>query len=244
MRATTHGSHLIQLARYPLLFPVNCYLVREADGFTLIDVGLPGSAPAILAAAQAHGGAIKRIALTHAHMDHMASLDALHAALPDAEILLSARQARFLGGDKSLDEAERSLNARLAGTWRVATTRPTRTIAAGERIGSLTVVAAPGHSPDHLAYFDPRDRTLIAGDAFQTRGGIAVSGTIRPLFPFPAFATWHKPTALESARTLRDLAPARLAVGHGEVLADPLEAMGKAIATAARGARGAANRVA
>ena len=80
---------------------------------------------------------------------------------------------------------------------------------------------------------DRRDGTLIAGDAFQTRAGVAVSGTIRPLFPFPAMATWDRPSALTSARLLRSLDPTRLAVGHGEVLEQPVAAMDRAIAVAA-----------
>lgn len=50
------------------------------------------------------------------------------------------------------------------------------------------MVAAPGHTPDQIAFFDERDRTLIAGDAFQTQGGTAVSGVMRKRFPFPAMA--------------------------------------------------------
>jgi hypothetical protein len=42
-------------------------------------------------------------------------------------------------------------------------------------------------------------------------------------------ATWHKPTALESARTLRALEPSRLAPGHGKVIDDPGAAMDEAI---------------
>ena len=75
---------------------------------------------------------------------------------------------------------------------------------------------------------------MIAGDALQTQGGIAVSGTIRWLFPLPALATWHKPTALKSARALRALNPTRLAVGHGKVLESPLAAMDQAIKAAER----------
>jgi glyoxylase-like metal-dependent hydrolase (beta-lactamase superfamily II) len=232
MKTTAYGPNFIQLTRLPRLFPVNCYLVREDDGFTLIDTGLPGSTKAILAAAQAHGGPIRRIALTHAHMDHVASLDALHAALPDAEVLITARDARFLRGERSLDPAEQQ--GKLRGSWKTCATKPTRTIAPDEMIGSLQVIASPGHTPGHVAFLDLRDRTLIAGDAFQTRGGIAVSGIMRPLFPFPAMGTWHAPTALASAQALRALNPSRLAVGHGAVLVDPLEAMDEAIATAAR----------
>jgi glyoxylase-like metal-dependent hydrolase (beta-lactamase superfamily II) len=96
------------------------------------------------------------------------------------------------------------------------------------------VVASPGHTPGHAAFFDTRDRTLIAGDAFQTQAGIAVAGVWRWLFPLPALATWHKPTALASARTLRALDPSRLAVGHGRVIENPLAAMDRAIEEAAR----------
>lgn len=230
MQQQIHGDRLIQLAHYPLLFPVSCYLVREDDGLTLIDTGLGSSVKPVLAAAARAGAPIRRIALTHVHMDHVAGLDGLHAALPDAEVLVSAREARFLAGDLTLDPAEELPGAKLRGGWAKVVTRPTRRLIPGDRVGSLLVVAAPGHTPGHVAYFDTRDRTLIAGDAFFSRGGVNVSGKLSPLFPFPSFATWHKPTALASARALRALAPTRLAVGHGPVTDNPLAAMDRAIA--------------
>lgn len=232
MRVTTHGKHLVQLTRLPRVFPVNCYLVREDDGLTLIDTAIPGSTKAILAAARDLGAPIVRIALTHAHYDHVGSLDTLHQALPDAEVLISARDARFLAGDRSLDPEE--AGTKLRGSWKTCATRPTRLLAPGDRIGSLEAVASPGHTPGHLAFFDVRDRALIAGDAFQTRGGIAVSGVVRPLFPFPAMGTWHKGTALRSAEALRALEPSLLAVGHGNMLENPIPAVDRAIAAARR----------
>jgi glyoxylase-like metal-dependent hydrolase (beta-lactamase superfamily II) len=224
MKSSTHGNNLIKLTRLGM---VNCYLVREDDGFTLIDTGLPGSAAQILAAAQAHGAPIVRIILTHAHGDHVASLDALKQELPDVPVAISARDARFLAGDMSLDANEPQ--AKLRGGYQVCQTKPTRLLEPDDRIGSLEVIASPGHTPGHAAFLDVRDKTLIAGDAYQTQGGIAVSGVVRWLFPLPAFATWHKPTALESAKVLRALNPARLAIGHGKVLEDPLAAMDQAI---------------
>lgn len=227
-----HGPHLVQLERFGPLFPVSCYLVREDDGFTLVDTSVSGSADAILAAARELGAPIRRVALTHPHVDHAGSFDALHAALPEAEALFSARDARIVRGDRSLDPTEPQVPVK--GGWPRLATASTRELSAGDRVGSLEVIAAPGHTPGHLAYFDPRDGSLLVGDAFQTRAGLAVAGVIRPFFPFPALATWHKPTAARSAAAMLVLRPSRLAAGHGPVLTDPLPAMRKAVAEAER----------
>jgi glyoxylase-like metal-dependent hydrolase (beta-lactamase superfamily II) len=210
---------------------VNAYLVVEDDGLTLIDTTLPRGADAILAAAYRLGAPIRRIALTHAHGDHIGSLDALAGQLPDVDVLISARDARLLDKDKTLDPGEPE--AKIRGSVPGAKTRPTRTVAPGDRIGSLEVVASPGHTPGHVAFLDTRDRTLYAGDAFSTMGGVATSARMNPRFPLVVMGTWHRPTALESARALRALDPERLAPGHGKVVEAPGPAMDAAVAKGA-----------
>ncbi len=195
------------------------YLVIEEDGLTVVDTAVAGTEKHIAKAAEKLGQAVRRILLTHAHIDHVGSLDALHALYPDAEVLVSARDARFLTGDMTLDAGEPQ--DKLRGGFPGVQTRPTRLLEDGDAVGSLRAVASPGHTPGHMAFWDTRDETLIAGDAFQTQAGLAVAGDVRLLFPLPALATWHKPTALESARKLTALRPKRLAVGHGPVLEDP-----------------------
>jgi glyoxylase-like metal-dependent hydrolase (beta-lactamase superfamily II) len=209
---------------------VNAYLVREDDGLTLVDTMLPRSAKVILRAADELGAPIVRIALTHAHGDHIGSLDALAAALPGVEVLISARDERLLRKDMSLDPGEPQ--RKLRGSYPGATTRPTRTLTAGETVGSLEVVAAPGHTPGHVAYLDRRDGTLICGDAFTTLGGVATTDKVRLPFPLASMATWDPATELESARALSALQPARLAPGHGKVVEAPVSAMEAAIAKA------------
>lgn len=77
-----------------------------------------------------------------------------------------------------------------------------------------------------------RNWALIVGDAFQTRGGMAVTGQVRPLFPFPAMATWNKEMSLASARKLYEFNPSLLAVGHGLMVENPQEKIALAIQVA------------
>ena len=206
---------------------MNAYLVRENDGLTVIDTMSGGSAGKLIAAAKASGVPIVRILLTHAHADHIGSLDALKERLPEAEVIISARDARLLAKDMSLDSDEPS--DKLRGGYPGAETKPDRTVDHGDQVGSLEVIATPGHTPGHVAFLDSRDRTMYCGDVYSTLGGVATSAKLNPRFPLALF-TWPRPTELESARALRALEPARLAPGHGKAVERPLEAMDRAIA--------------
>ena len=199
---------------------VNAYLVGEDDGLTLVDTGIPGSAKAILAAAGALGAPIVRIVLTHAHGDHIGSLDPLVERLPGVEVSIGEREARLLRKDKTPDPGEPE-DAKYRGGYPGAKTRPSRQLNVGDRVGSLEVHAAPGHTPGQIALLDTRDQTLIAGDAWVTLGGVATSAKPNPRFPLPALASWHRPTALATAQQLRALDPARLAAGHGKIVDAP-----------------------
>lgn len=232
MRITRHGTHLLQLTRYPAVFPMNCYLVREEDGLTLIDSTMGSPAADVAAVAAELGLELRRVALTHAHADHVGGVAGIRARFPGVEVSIGGRDARLLAGDRGLDAGEPQ--APVKGYFIKSAWKPDRLLFPGDRVGSLEVVAAAGHTPGQIAFLDRRDRSLVAGDALQTRGGIAVAGVLRPLFPFPAMATWHKPTALATAEALRDLTPSRLAVGHGDVLEEPGAAMARAIETARR----------
>jgi glyoxylase-like metal-dependent hydrolase (beta-lactamase superfamily II) len=208
---------------------VNAFLVQEDDGLTLVDTMMQGGHKRILAAAETAGAPIRRIALTHAHGDHVGSLDKLAAALPGVDVLITARDELLLAKDKTPQPGEPA-GAKLRGGYPGTKTRPTATIAPGDKVGSLEVHAAPGHTPGQVAFLDPRDGTLYCGDAFSTLGGVATTAKVNPRFPLPALATWHPPTALETAKALRALDPQRLAPGHGKVVEAPGAAMEQAIA--------------
>ena len=223
MSTTRINDNLIQITRWRF---VNAFLVREEDGFTLVDTTVGGGADELIAAARAGGGEIRRIALTHGHGDHVGSLDALKQQLGDSvEVLMPKLDARILAGEKVVDGKPR-------GSWPKLATRPDVPLTGGERVGSLEVIPTPGHTPGHVSFLDTRDRTIVVGDVFTSIGGLAVSSHFYPRFPLAAMATWDKGKDVESARRLRELGPALLVVGHGGPVRNPGAAMDKAVSAA------------
>jgi glyoxylase-like metal-dependent hydrolase (beta-lactamase superfamily II) len=228
MKVIQETENLVRLTRFGM---INCFLVREADGFTLVDTGLRGSASAILRAAAKLGASIRRIVLTHAHIDHIGSLDSLMAALPSIELAIGQREARLLAKDLSLDAGEKGKT--LLG-FTGAKARPGRLLVEGDRVGSLQAIASPGHTPGHMAYIDVRDNALVAGDAFTTQTGVVVAGVFKPLFPFPALFSWNAVMSAKSAAKLRGLKPRILSVGHGPTISSPVREIETALEEAFR----------
>ncbi|PQP88457.1 MBL fold metallo-hydrolase [Paenibacillus sp. AR247] len=219
----TKNNGLYQLTfMMPNFFPVSCYFVEEEDGLTLIDTALPYSVKGIMNTAAQIGKPITRIVLTHAHNDHIGALDGLKSMLPDSQVYISERDARLLKGDATLEPQEHQtpIKGRVPKPGKIMT------------------------KPDVLlrAFLDKRSGALIAGDAFQSKGGLAVSGRMKLLFPFPAMATWSKETSVSSARKLLELNPTLLAVGHGPMLERPQQAIAHVIADAEKALRGSVGK--
>jgi glyoxylase-like metal-dependent hydrolase (beta-lactamase superfamily II) len=222
------GSAALQLTRYGL---INCYLVPEVDGFTLIDSNLPGSEGDILGAAAAAGAPIRRILLTHAHPDHVGSMDALVARLGDLEIAASERSVPLmrLPPDTSLRPGE--LNKPLKNTPGFKA-KVTHELAEGELYGSLRVIETPGHLAGHLSFLDERNGTLYAGDAVICFGGLRVAGYAPGYLAATNAFTWDKKLALASAQKLLSYDISRFATGHGPVRAGGLVLLRSALKSA------------
>jgi glyoxylase-like metal-dependent hydrolase (beta-lactamase superfamily II) len=145
------------LFRLTRLGMINCFLIREDDGLTLVDTCLAGSASAIRKAARNLDAPIRRIVLTHAHIDHVGSTDALLEELQGVEFVVGQRESRLLQHDFSLDAGE--TGKRLFGYPGVKS-RPTRLLMGGDRVGSLQAIFSPGHTPGHVSFLDVRDGLL------------------------------------------------------------------------------------
>lgn len=224
MKSTAVTENLTQLTRFGM---VNAFLVKEEDGFTLIDTMIGGSEEQLIDAAAALGSPIVRILVTHAHEDHIGSMEALAKALPDAEVISPKRDAEIIRGDKSPEPGEPE--GKLRGRFSEVDVDIDRELVEGDRVGSLEVFAVPGHTPGQIALHDTRDKSLIAADTFSTLGGVATTAGPYWRFPLPGYATWNRPLAVESAVKLRDLDPKVLTVGHGNPVRGPVPAMTAAI---------------
>jgi glyoxylase-like metal-dependent hydrolase (beta-lactamase superfamily II) len=223
MRTTQITENLLQINR---LHFVNAYLVREPDGFTLVDTTVGGSADGLIAAAREAGGEIRRIALTHGHSDHVGSLDALLKQLGGGvEVLMGELDARIHVGEPVVEGKPK-------GSWAKLETKPDTLLRGGERIGSLEVVPSPGHTPGHVAFLDTRERALIAGDTFTSYWRTEIPNRFTQRFPLATMGTQDRRQVVESARALRALAPEVLVCGHGPAVRAPAAAMDGAIVRA------------
>jgi glyoxylase-like metal-dependent hydrolase (beta-lactamase superfamily II) len=162
---------------------INGYLVREDDGYTLIDCGWKADdVLAALHAGLAESGeklsAVKRIVVTHMHFDHYGLAGTLlRAGVP--ELLLHSLDWDFASRIlKNTAEADRVSDLWLEANGYVVEpsddeaehhrlnelTEPTRLLADAERVGRLLVVWTPGHTPGHICLVDTVSRKMFTGD--------------------------------------------------------------------------------
>lgn len=234
---------------WPSVGPVHVYLVRQ-DPLTLIDTGLsmPDSRAALLEGLRAHGVQprdIRRILLTHAHLDHYGQTAWLQAE-SGAEVWLHPDEAGKADlpawwleeRNRSLTEAGvpadvqqqmahffqlgRKLTLPLAG-WRPLADGQPFVFASG----ALEAVHLPGHALGHTGFWDVGQQVLIGGDHLLT--GVTPNPIMEPLPPgHPAGAPHAPHRALTLGMFLGALGrvsqlPVRQVMpGHGPLIDDHL----------------------
>lgn len=221
----------------------NVFFVRSGVGWALIDAGWERDGPRIEQAAAALLGASLRpgaILLTHCHPDHEGAALALAQAwrcavhMHPAELPIAqgdfAAMRTFAG---PLDRwvvlpimramGRRRREALLA---RSSLGDVARGFEPGGEVPGLPgwqVIATPGHTPGHVAFFRPSDRVLISGDALVTLRVNSLAGLLgrQGLSGPPWYTTWDRQAARESITRLAGLEPTVVAGGHGWPRNDP-----------------------
>jgi glyoxylase-like metal-dependent hydrolase (beta-lactamase superfamily II) len=132
-------------------------------------------------------------------------LDAITAALDDRGGLGGIALTH---GHADHSEAVGALRARFPAPLAAAAGDPDVALRDGDRFGPLSVLATPGHAPDHLAFI--ADAACFSGDAVLGEGSVFIA-------PDPGALTGY----LTGLRRLRELALDVLCPGHGAPVWDP-----------------------
>ncbi|MGI9088430.1 MAG: MBL fold metallo-hydrolase [Chthoniobacterales bacterium] len=208
---------------------VNVYFLGQPGGpWVLVDAGLPGRAGQIKAAAEARfgaGRAPEAIVLTHGHFDHAGSALKL-ADEWNVPIYAHPLELAYLTGQSSYPPPDPTIGGAIAFLSRFM---PSRAIDLGSRVRPLLPnefptlpdwqwLETPGHSPGHVSFFRPSDRTLVAGDAFATMDmdswvGLVSGRKVLARGGAPFNCDWDASRA--SVQKLADLRPSAAACGHG-----------------------------
>lgn len=167
----------------------NSYLIDCGGEAICIDPGPPSQSHVERLAAHAHSSGlhISLILLTHGHPDHA----------PGAALLRALTGAPVAAHYRSEIPHQRAL-------------RDNESVRVGDR--ELTAVDAPGHTFDHLVFYEPHEAALFTGDVVLGEGTVVIAppgGAMRPY-----------------QRTLERLAkefPGARTIygGHGEPVNDP-----------------------
>lgn len=157
---------------------------------------------------------VRQIALTHGHEDHMGGLAALRRRYPDIPVYASARTAEFVEMPELLQMQlyRRAIWGAPEAVTPITVLDEVDDVLHTPRY-SLRAVETPGHSRDHVCYFEPQQRWLFSGDAL-------IGGRDR---------TWAREYELfgvvGSLQTMVTLQPDRLFPGSGNVRRNPTNDM-------------------
>lgn len=182
MHADGEGERLQAIERFgkpEIQIDVNCFMLRGADGITLIDTGAGsvwgptfGQARLAMSGLGIEPAQVDRILLTHLHGDHALGLfEGDVAYFPNAEIWVPQTDLAYFTDANALEataEAGRGPFAVASKLQRLYGDR-IRAIADGPVLDGIEARALPGHTPGHTGYLlhDPVRSLMIWGDTLH-----------------------------------------------------------------------------
>jgi glyoxylase-like metal-dependent hydrolase (beta-lactamase superfamily II) len=197
----------------------NTYLI-VGDGLTLVDTGLRGNVPRIYGCLGRMGFRprdIRRIVVTHAHLDHINCLYQLKEET-GAIVMANALDSDVIEGRKPLRVGRGALAA-LSGVFNLYTRY--RPVKVDVRLGDgdpvpgaldLKAVCLPGHSAGNTGLYSREKKTFFSSDSLRVADG-------RPVTPSPRF-TADMDAAIQSVKRIGEFDFDVLLPGHGSAVTD------------------------
>ncbi len=203
---------------------VNMVLISDAAGLTLIDAGIAKSGPKLvlqkIAALGLKPSVLKNILITHSDPDHVGGANELKR-LTGAKIFASAHEGERMSLGKMGREPRGAIGFVANSIMGLIAPMPPQAadgvLKDGDvlpYLGGLHVLATPGHTPGHLAFFAPAQGVLFAGDSCNTMGKNSGSRIQFAGGPF----TWDFAVGKKSLAVLASLSASTIVCGHGEPL--------------------------
>jgi len=190
------------------------YLIA-ADGLTLIEVGTSINVPFILEAVRALGfkeNDVKRVVVTHVHLDHAGGAGTLVKRLPHVKVHVHERGLKHLADPSKLLQSAEMVYGNAENVFAihgevlpvpqenlVAAAEGELDIGGGRR---LKIFHTPGHAPHHLCAFEMLSRCAFSGEAL----GHYYPGT-RILLPAVAPPSFDLHDSLDSIHKIAALEP-------------------------------------
>ncbi|MFF2996465.1 MBL fold metallo-hydrolase [Streptomyces sp. NPDC057950] len=188
----------------------------------LVDTGFVGHADETATWARAHAGPIDLVVNTHWHSDHVGG-----------NALLQAQGAAIAAGTPEADAITRRDPGCCGAEYLDQPVAPYTVdvpLDDGQvlRLGDADwqAVGTPGHTPGHLALWQPEERILVVGDALSDYD----VGWVNLALDGPDATT----TALASLKRMADLGPRLILPSHGPIPTDPAAAFSAALRRAQR----------
>jgi len=148
----------------------------SSNDLTLVDAGLMGKGPYKIDAINKDGvdpSSIKRVIMTHSHLDHIGCLPEILQSLPQAELWVHREEALPLEeGDErtvyGMDMFEQMCQAQYGIKPGLFRFQVHRKLEGGEvlELGGMSweVLHIPGHSPGSIALYNRQGKILVPGD--------------------------------------------------------------------------------
>ena len=202
---------------------VHAFLLDDGNGITLIDALFDTNAKMILAEIAAMGrqpGDLKHIIATHAHRSHIGGMAELQRQ-SGARVYAHEWEIGIIEGERKATRVSIWPKAPLAayklqlglalGVDGHDPCNVDQALKEGDRVGPLTIVSTPGHTPGCLSFYWPEKKALFVGDVVVTWPRVEAGW---------AGLTMDMRQNIQSVGKLSELGEIEIVgVGHGEPIA-------------------------